>query len=193
MYVIDGDSEPTKCALCDQWFDEVDGTQCTECKDIFCLECDLEHMEEDSDHNEICSFCVDDMEKVFMRIYQERDYPIILQWMKDSNDTIVPEEYIPECGIILPNIAVGFIYQTDTVMCYLDILATNPRNSNTKSHIPTLITRLERWAIDLGFECAAMITQRFNNYNQIVPQGYSLKPQLLIHTKNLTPRGNTND
>lgn len=56
-----------------------------------------------------------------MRRYDKSDFEVISKWFD------VPHNMLPTVGFIEPGVAVGFLVQTDTNMCFLEPFIANPQ------------------------------------------------------------------
>lgn len=60
-----------------------------------------------------------------MRPVQMSDWPELGRWYRARGQGLRPET-LPKCGVMVPNLAAGFLYRTDSTVCLLDGYVTNP-------------------------------------------------------------------
>lgn len=64
-----------------------------------------------------------------MRRYEPTDYPEIADWYAARGEIALPLECFPRTGLILPGVAAGFLYATDSALALIDCVVTNPEAS----------------------------------------------------------------
>lgn len=64
-----------------------------------------------------------------IREYCHSDYDQIKVWFWDRDMFIPFSDDLPETGLIIDNVAAGFLIWTDTSMAILDFFVTNPKAS----------------------------------------------------------------
>lgn len=58
-----------------------------------------------------------------------RHLSMIDEWYHERNMDAPPHSSYPEVGFIVPGVAVGFLYQTDSDICMLDGYVSNPKST----------------------------------------------------------------
>lgn len=83
-----------------------------------------------------------------MRRYQTADWETIRTW-KD-----LPFDYIPKVGFYVPDVAVGFLVQTDTKYCFLEPFIGNPKSDKEVRDLAlyTIMDALLREAKELKYD-----------------------------------------
>jgi hypothetical protein len=61
-----------------------------------------------------------------LRRYTVLDYPIVKTWADARKFPLVPQEFLPSIGFIHENYCVGFLYKTDSKICWLEWVISNP-------------------------------------------------------------------
>jgi len=62
-----------------------------------------------------------------MRFFEPKDYEIICEWWKEYDYPIVPLDCLPKNGLIIENLCAGFLYSTDSALCWLEFVVGNPK------------------------------------------------------------------
>lgn len=97
------------------------------------------------------------------RLLEETDYPQLVEWWKFWRFPAPLQEMLPEngtCGIMLSkdgiNICAGFIYFTNSKMCWIEFIVSNPnyKEKDRKEAITQLINSLCELAGSYGFKVA---------------------------------------
>jgi hypothetical protein len=97
------------------------------------------------------------------RLLEESDYPQLVEWWKWHRFSPPLQEMLPDngtCGIMLSkdgiNICTGFIYFTNSKMCWIEFIVSNPdyRESDRKECLELLINSLCNLAGNYGFKVA---------------------------------------
>lgn len=60
-----------------------------------------------------------------MRPYTKEDYPVLCSWLEARGLPPVPEELLPETGLVEEGLAMGFVYLSP-VLALVDCFATDP-------------------------------------------------------------------
>lgn len=83
-----------------------------------------------------------------MRRYEREDFNMIKEWSS------VPLTILPKTGLIVPNVAAGFLVSTDTNYCFLEPFIGNPKADKEERDIAlfTIIDGLIDEAKRLGFD-----------------------------------------
>jgi hypothetical protein len=59
-------------------------------------------------------------------MYDPSDWPMIHGWYDARGMAALPADSIPGCGVIIHDVAVGFLYRTDSSVGLIDAILTNP-------------------------------------------------------------------
>ena len=100
-----------------------------------------------------------------IRYYESKDYPKLKEiWGQYPEWTAIPEEMLPKIGVVVENegkqiIASGFLYQTDSQMCYMEWILANKdfsefsRGRATSMVVKALINEGKRLKFKTIFTC----------------------------------------
>lgn len=89
-----------------------------------------------------------------VRLYENSDYSEVAGWWLDQNWPIIPQDHLPEFGFIVPGIAAGFLYKTDSNFALLEFVIANPNSSkeDRANALDLVIENLILLAQELGFK-----------------------------------------
>lgn len=104
------------------------------------------------------------------RYFTALDYPMISTWWAARQWPSLPIEMLPKNGFVVDNYCAGFLYSTDSQICWMEFLVSNPatdskaRNEAMNLLIATLLGR----AKDLGFSIifTSVIDEKLKNRYQ---------------------------
>lgn len=108
-----------------------------------------------------------------MRFYEESDYLMIAEWMKDRGLKMCPQEDLPQIGVIVPGKAVAFLYQTDSSVCYIESLISNRKASDSDNALNLVVKGVLEAAKDLGYKTIFSSTKLDAVVNRAVELGFS--------------------
>lgn len=96
-----------------------------------------------------------------MRRFTKKDIPTINAWYQARKLPPLHPELYPDIGYIVENVAAGFIYQTDSVLCFIEGYIANPQTSKEerKAAFDEITTALIRTAKDHGFKSILAYSQ----------------------------------
>jgi hypothetical protein len=63
------------------------------------------------------------------RKFESKDLSIINCWYRERGSAQLTEDAIPSLGFIVDDIGAGFIYQTDSCLCFIEGYVANPATS----------------------------------------------------------------
>ena len=63
-----------------------------------------------------------------LRPYTVNDYSLMKSWAEGRKWPVIPAEFLPTTGIIDPEHCVGFLYKTDSKICWLEWVLGNPNS-----------------------------------------------------------------
>lgn len=90
----------------------------------------------------------------------EQHFAQVLRWFELFGETMIPEA-LPQTGYIVPGVAAGFLYRTDSSVCWLESLIANkdvPKEERTRA-LDVVVVALTRDAKKLGFKTLLGSTQ----------------------------------
>jgi len=66
-----------------------------------------------------------------VRPYISTDYDTVDSWFKAHGIQGMDQSLLPETGLIVDDVAAGFLYRTDSSVAFLDSFVTNPEQPQT--------------------------------------------------------------
>lgn len=90
-----------------------------------------------------------------VRMFQEADYPQVSDWLMERGITSIPYHCLSSTGVMIEDVACGFLYFTNSSMGYLDHFITNPKADKIKRRqaleliAQELITLSEKYGVKL--------------------------------------------
>lgn len=88
-----------------------------------------------------------------LKEFHESDYEEMKSWYNKRNEDCIPIHFLPKVGFIIPNICVGFLYQTDGKFGLIENFITNPDADKKDRHeaLDLLIQKLLDTAKELNY------------------------------------------
>ena len=120
--------------------------------------------------------------KLKARKLTNEDYDILVEWWKSwPNWEPLSKDLLPENGtggIMIeregePLIA-GFLYATNSNICWMEWIVSNPKQKDKSEAISLLISSLEKWGKDAGFKVVLSIGRSKNLINEHKKLGYTV-------------------
>lgn len=95
-----------------------------------------------------------------VRRYVEADFEQVRSWLEARNMKVFHPAILPSTGFIIDNNAVVFLYKTDSDLCYLENLITNPSSDSAARDkaINLIIEAAFNEANRLGFKFVMSVT-----------------------------------
>jgi len=89
-----------------------------------------------------------------IRLFNPSDYELLCSWWKEHNWPSIPFEFLPKIGIIVDDCVAGFIYSTDSKICWLEFIISDPKSENYKRQVALniLIEEACKTSSALGFK-----------------------------------------
>lgn len=109
------------------------------------------------------------------QFFTKDHYAELCSWFHARNMPAPALEYLPTNGVIVPGVAAGFVYLTDTPVCILDCFITNPEApSEERSAALDLITiRLEAFARAHGAKLLICTTKHESLKDRAIELGFN--------------------
>lgn len=107
---------------------------------------------------------------------KDEHYLLFKLWAEQYGADAPPLDYLPENGLIIPNICCGFIFKTDSAVCYIELLTCNKDIQEPQRGIALnlLTSSLIDMARSLGFKCLIGMTKYEAVSIRAEAQGYSV-------------------
>jgi hypothetical protein len=98
-----------------------------------------------------------------MRDVTPGDWPEVAAWYRIRGDDAPPLDMMPASGAIVPGVAAGYMYQTNSKMCMLEGFITNPLASpeERSAAIDEIARALIAKAEQLGFTYILALTDNW--------------------------------
>jgi hypothetical protein len=88
-----------------------------------------------------------------MRLYSKYDYDVIAKWCRIRDIPVPSEDILPETGIIIENVAVGFLILTNNNCAIIDFYISNPFSS--KKDRKDAFDLIDNLLVELAYEAGA--------------------------------------
>lgn len=87
-----------------------------------------------------------------IRLFTPLDYEMVCSWWNGHDWPSIPLTFLPTTGIIVDNCAVGFIYSTDSKICWLEFIVVDPKSDKThrREALNILINEAAKIAKEMG-------------------------------------------
>ena len=87
-----------------------------------------------------------------IRRFNDSDYEMVCSWWKQHEWPSIPLDFLPKVGIIIDDCAAGFLYSTDSKICWLEFIVVDPRSDKAKRRaaLDTLISSASEIAKEMG-------------------------------------------
>jgi hypothetical protein len=85
-----------------------------------------------------------------------------MRWWIEHEEPIVPATHLPKIGVFYEDLAVGFLYQTDSAIGFLENFVANPEAHPRQVHaaLVEVTNELAKIAAGLKLEHVMVLTQR---------------------------------
>lgn len=100
-------------------------------------------------------------ERKMVRRYRDEDFDQVRQWLIDRNMKVFHPAILPKTGFIVDEVAVVFLYRTDSDIAYMENLISNPKSRDTDRDdaINQLVEVTFLAATQLGFKFVMAMTK----------------------------------
>jgi hypothetical protein len=112
-----------------------------------------------------------------VRAYTPSDYKDLEQWWKDQNWDPVPPSILPDLGFIVPGVAAGFLYTTNSTVAWMEWIVANPKKTFEirDEALNAVLKTIESRAKELGFSTILISTSNkrllerlVNSHNYVI-------------------------
>ena len=92
-----------------------------------------------------------------VREYKDSDYEQLVRWQEARQETMFDKALLSDIGFIVDDYAAGFLYTTNSKVCYIEGLLANPLKDRNRA-LDAVIKKLTSKAKELGFTTIVGIT-----------------------------------
>lgn len=123
-----------------------------------------------------------------VRMYEPEDYATIKAWAADGWDTEYNQDFFPTIGFVVDGIAAIFLYQTDSKVCFLENMISNPEACPIQKDVALDLLLKEAFSLakDLGYRVAYATTNNPKVITRAIKHGVEIEIKHTLLTKNLT-------
>jgi hypothetical protein len=88
-----------------------------------------------------------------MKRYTPDMYDQINDWFRSRKFDSIPSKFLSHTGFIVPGVAVGFLIETNTAVCFLEPFISNPKAPKElrEKSLAGIVEALEQEASKLGY------------------------------------------
>ena len=117
--------------------------------------------------------------------YEDDHYPMLMDWWEKRGMGMTPEERLPEIGYIVPEVAAGFLYQTDSDIALIEGLISNPETDGFTRHgaLDAIVDALAEKAKELGFKTLYGFTRQRAVARRAERHGYDSNGAFVLYVK----------
>jgi len=89
-----------------------------------------------------------------LRKVEITDYPTLASWWRARDWSVPSYDMLPATGMIVDGVAAGFLYRTDSKICWLEFVISNPESdkSDRSQALNLIIDDLLSQAKESGFK-----------------------------------------
>lgn len=82
------------------------------------------------------------------------DYPTLVAWWSAQNFPTIPPQFLPTTGLIIDGLCAGFLYGSDSAICWLEWVVANPEadKAERRAALDELIEALAANAASRGYK-----------------------------------------
>lgn len=120
-----------------------------------------------------------------MRAFKKEDIAMVNEWEKawDLNPSAL--DHYPETGFIIENLCAGFLYKTDSSICFIDGYISNPKSDKMERKVAlyAMTKKILDTAKDMGFKNCVAYTQNYSVRNICLNNDFKPKGNHLMLVK----------
>lgn len=108
------------------------------------------------------------------RLHTENDLETLNHWYKGHGGTGIDAGCLPKIGIIVEDIAAGFLYRTDSDIAFLDNFVSNPNAKPREVYraINFILEHLTQAAVEMGYKRMFGFTKKDSMHRRAVDAGF---------------------
>lgn len=112
-----------------------------------------------------------------LRQYMAIDKEMINTWYYSRKQEYLPLEQLPKIGYIVPNVAAGFLIQTDNTFCIFEPFITNPEipKDIRSNALDIIIEELLKTAKQLNYKSVFGFSTSVPMINRGLKHGFSIQ------------------
>lgn len=119
-----------------------------------------------------------------VRAYTSLDYPTLCSWQSARNKEMFQSDLLSDIGFIVDDKACGFLYTTNSKVCYIETLLSNPNNKDTKA-IDEVVEAIISKAKELGFNLILSTTKLNVVTSRAITHGFNYESNYTLLTKQI--------
>lgn len=111
-----------------------------------------------------------------MRPYREEDYDQVVRWCLERDIPVPPAWSLPESGVIIDRVAVGFLILTNNQIGIFDFFISNPLSSKQDRDraLDEIVLNFIELSSDLGLKALKCTSQHPLIMERALKHGFSL-------------------
>lgn len=119
-----------------------------------------------------------------MRAFEkEEDLVELNSWLIRNGKDPLDLPDVPKYGMLIPDVACGFICRTDTNVVFLECFVTNPEASPEKRH--EALNKLGEWGLNtmklMGAKRCLVLSEDASLIKRAIELGFEFKPTIIGH------------
>ena len=118
-----------------------------------------------------------------IQLVNKENYNILVDWWKGHAWTPIPYDMLPKVGFIVNDSVAGFLYATDSSMCVIEWIVSDPKSDKNlrKESIKILLDHLCNEAKKLGFICCFTYTKNKGLIQKLQENNFIKTDEDMIH------------
>lgn len=121
-----------------------------------------------------------------IRPFKKEDISTINEWEMGWELNTSSIDHYPETGFIVEGVCAGFLYKTDSSICFIDGYISNPKSDKKeRKKALDLITRALLWSAKENFSTCVVYTQNPSIRNRFLDNDFKPKGNHLMLVKEL--------
>jgi hypothetical protein len=117
----------------------------------------------------------------------EEHYELVCKWLSSRGMPRPDPRYLSDIGLVVDDVAIGFLYTTNSELCYIDCFVADPDACEFKRSeaLDILLREIEGLALDLGFSMAQAFSALPAMCKRVLDHGYKSHGSHTIFNKEL--------
>jgi hypothetical protein len=118
-----------------------------------------------------------------IELVDEKNYNMLVEWWKGHEWPIIPFDSLPKTGIIVNDIVAGFLYSSDSNVCMLEWIISDPNSDKEKrkESLNILIDKICHIAKDMGFKYCFTFVKNKGLINTLKENSFNKTDEEMIH------------